>query len=108
MSIGSALPATTAAPNSACGGCYVIADVAAIVFGSELLQTATQFVSVGVGRNGTQITTQFLQSGGEFSFNPSGLITGGGGGGVSPFTGTVVTISGATLYVLCSRHLIHS
>ncbi|MCJ1327199.1 hypothetical protein MMC10_003866 [Thelotrema lepadinum] len=93
---GSVLPQSTAPANPTCGGCYVIADVAGVVFGNEVVQTATNVVSVGTGKNGTQITTSFVQQGGEFSFNPSGLIT-GSPGEVAFATGTVITVGGATL-----------
>ena len=74
----------------------MVADVAAIVFGDEQIQqTATNVVSVGVGKNGTQITTSFIQPGGEFTFVPTGLITGQAFG--FPADSTVV-VSGATLY----------
>ena len=95
---GSVAPAITgSAAPSACGGCYVIAGVAAVVFGEELVQTATQVVSVGIGKNGTTVTTSYAVPGVEFSFNPSGLLTGSEPGPTFA-PGTVITISGATLY----------
>lgn len=82
-----------------CSGCYVIADVAAILFGDEqLTETATQLVSIGVGKNGTRVTTSFVQPIGAFSFNPSGIIQGSGTAGAIQFpTGTIFTISGVEL-----------
>ena len=74
----------------------MIADVAGVVFGDEIIQTALSVVSVGTGKNGTQITTSFVQPGGEFTFNPSGLITGTPGETAFASGGTII-ISGATL-----------
>ena len=90
---------SSAAPS--CGGCYVIADVAGIVFGSEILtQTAgTVQVSVGVGLNGTRYTTtSFIEHPGEFTFDVGGLITGNFGATVVNY-GPTITVGGAVLYI---------
>lgn len=110
--LGSMAPAITApaSANPTCGGCYVIAGVAAIVFGDEqLTETATQLVSVGVGKNGTHVTTSFQQPVGEFSFNPSGLITtsGEGAGEIQFPPDTIITLSGVTLYDALHATLIY-
>ena len=95
----SAIPIT--APGSAptnCGGCYVVADVAGIEFGSSTLtQTHTALVSVGANLNSTVVVTSIVGQT-EFSFNTAGVL--------DPVTGTLfnfggptVTISGVTLCV---------
>ncbi|MCJ1274719.1 hypothetical protein MMC21_002517 [Puttea exsequens] len=56
-----------------CGGCYLVADVAGLVWYSQVFinTAATALVSVGVG-NGTSATrTSILQNEGDFTFNPS-------------------------------------
>ncbi|KAL6717386.1 hypothetical protein ACLMJK_005301 [Lecanora helva] len=61
---------TTAAPS--CGGCYIVADVAGLVWYSQVFinTAATALVSVGVG-NGTRATrTSIMQNEGAFTFNP--------------------------------------
>ena len=76
----------------------MIADIAAVVFGeSQILETATQLVSVGVGKNGTRVTTEFVQPIGAFSFNTGGLIPASATAGEIQFGGTIFTISGVAL-----------
>ena len=61
----------TAAPS--CGGCYIVADVAGLVWYQEVFinTAATALVSVGVG-NGTSATrTSVIQNEGQFTFNPT-------------------------------------
>ena len=73
------LAAPTTATTSSCGGCYLIADVAGLVWYSEVFlnPAATALVSVGVG-NGTRVTrTSVIQNEGEFTFNPSATVSGG-------------------------------
>ena len=56
-----------------CGGCYLVADVAGIVWYSEIFlnQAATAVVSVGVG-NGTRATsTSIIKNQAQFTFAPS-------------------------------------
>ena len=94
------LPAITGpAANDQCGGCYVVADVAGIVFGSQQLTTTeVQVISVGVGRNGTNVTTtSIVEATGQFTFNTAGLVTGAGAGFVSYGPSTIITVNGATL-----------
>ena len=104
-----ALPALTL-PSSAgaaqsCGGCYVVADVADIVFAPDTVTiTGVAVVSMPQGLNGTNgtaYTTVSMRSAtldvGQFSYNTEGLITGAYGGAVSLVDSTVITISGATL-----------
>lgn len=64
-------PATTA--GQTCGGCVIVADVAGIVWYSEVFinTAATAFVGVGVGNNGSRVTrTSIVQNNAEFTFNP--------------------------------------
>lgn len=61
---------SAAAPT--CGGCYIVAEVAGVVWysGVFLNTAATAVVSVGVG-NGTRATrTSIIQNEAEFTFNP--------------------------------------
>ncbi|KAL8736443.1 MAG: hypothetical protein Q9166_000235 [cf. Caloplaca sp. 2 TL-2023] len=63
-------PTTTA--GETCGGCIIVADVAGIVWYSEIFvnYVATQYNAVGVG-NGTRVTrTSIVQNEVEFTFNP--------------------------------------
>jgi len=70
-------PATATTPS--CGGCYLVADVAGLVWYSEVFinTAATAFVSVGVG-NGTSATrTSIVENEGAFTFNPTATVSGG-------------------------------
>lgn len=87
----------TAAPSLDCGPCYIVADVAGVIFGTETsTNTVTMVTSVGVGNNGTNITTSYTVGSAQFSLAPSSLLGGG-------FTGTLfdpgptITLSGAVL-----------
>jgi hypothetical protein len=84
-----------------CGGCYIVADVAGIVWYSEIFINtgATAVVNVGVG-NGTRATsTSLIRNEAQFTFNPS-MATAMG----SPLALTsvhydsTVTVAGAVLY----------
>ena len=95
------LPAITGpgSQESQCGGCYVVADVAGIVFGTETFtQTNTALVSIGVGANGTNITStiSITAAAVPFTFDPTSLTP-----GVLAFNslGPTLTISGVELYV---------
>ena len=95
------LPAITGPAGSGgeCGGCYVVADVAGIVFGSEqLTQTEVQVISIATGRNGTNsTTTSVIAATGQFTFGTAGLVTGANGGFISYGASTVIEVGGATL-----------
>jgi len=87
-----------------CGGCYIVADVAGIVWYSEVFINtgATAVVNVGVG-NGTRATsTSLIRNEAQFTFNPS-MATAMG----SPLALTsvhydsTVTVAGAVLYATC-------
>ena len=95
-------PATTA--GQTCGGCVIVADVAGIVWYSEVFinTAATAFVGVGVGNNGSRVTrTSIVQNEAEFTFNPQ---AGTAAFGTAPLAVTNVgfvtstEIAGATLY----------
>ena len=80
-----------------CNACYVIADVAALVWYSEVFaQTvATEMVSVGMG-NGSRATSTSIVS----NFAPVSINAGAGGGGAIIQTvdySDSVTLNGATL-----------
>ena len=81
-----------------CGGCYLVADVAGLVWYSEIFlnTAATELVSVGVG-NGTRATrTSVLQNEGAFTFNPAATAAGSNALTQVAFDPTV-SISGAIL-----------
>ena len=92
----------TGAPQ-ACGGCYVVADVAGVVFGTETLSaTATVTQSVGVGLNGSRITTLLTENIGQFSFNTGGLLGPTQVSGATGGSNSTYILSGATLYAVTS------
>ncbi|KAK3173045.1 hypothetical protein OEA41_006373 [Lepraria neglecta] len=65
------LAGTASASGPSCGGCYIVADVAGLVWYSEIFihTAATAVVSVGVG-NGTSATrTSITQNEGELTYN---------------------------------------
>ena len=99
FSQGEPLPQISAGPDAAgnCNGCYLVADVAAIVFGSEFI-TQTDTVSVGIqtGKNGSYTSTQVIVGNGQLSISTQG----GFGGALQPYTlnnNTIVTVGGAAL-----------
>jgi len=62
--------------NVNCGGCYVVADVAGIAFGSETLtQTQTNSVVVVSGLNSTFTTTSIVFEQGQFTFTSGALVS---------------------------------
>ena len=66
----------SAAPS--CGGCYVVADVAGVVWYSQVYinTAATAVVGVAVG-NGTRATrTSIIQNEAPFTIEPSELVSG--------------------------------
>ena len=72
------LAGPTTATTPSCGGCYLVADVAGLVWYSEVFinTAATAYVSVGVG-NGTSATrTSIVENEGEFTFNPAATVSG--------------------------------
>ena len=91
---------------SACGGCYVVADVAGLVWYSEIFINtgATAVVNVGVGNGTRETSTSLLQNEAQFTFDPT-MATAIG----SPLALTsihydsTITIGGAVLYVKCPR-----
>lgn len=94
-----AAPAVTSsgAPVS-CGGCYVVADVAGLVWYSEVFvnTAATAMVSVGMANNGTRATmTSIVQNEGDFTFGPGVEPTGAALNQIN--YDSVLTIAGAVL-----------
>lgn len=65
--------ASAAASASACGGCYIVADVAGIVFYSEVFQqtVATAVVSVGVANGSRSTSTSVVQAYPQITINPA-------------------------------------
>ena len=61
-----------------CGGCYVVADVAGLVWYSEIFVNTAATAQVLVGTaNGTRATrTSIVQNEGQFTFGPDGQATG--------------------------------
>ena len=88
---------SSGAPVS-CGGCYVVADVAGLVWYSEVFinTAATAMVSVGTVRNGTRTTsTSIVQNEGDFTFGPGAEATGAALNQIN--YDSSITISGAVL-----------
>jgi len=82
-------------PTVTCGGCYVVADVAGIEFGTETV-THLQSATVSIGLNQTTVISVQTQVGvTEFSFAPSGIL--GTVTGTLFNYGTAITVSGVTL-----------
>ena len=68
---------TTILPDPTCSGCYVVANVTGIVFGSQVINQVlgTVLVAVPTGINGTQPTlTSVIISYSPFSFGPTSLL----------------------------------
>ncbi|KAL9599794.1 MAG: hypothetical protein Q9219_003580 [cf. Caloplaca sp. 3 TL-2023] len=93
-------PAPTGRPD--CGGCFIVADVAGVVWYSGVFvnTAATAVVSVGIG-NGTRVTrTSIVQNRAQFTFDPQ---AGSAAYGTAPLAVTNVgfdsttVIGGATL-----------
>ncbi len=81
-----------------CGGCYVVADVAGLVWYSEVFinTAATAMVSVGAASNGTRATrTSIIQDEGDFTFGPGTEPTGAALNQIN--YDSQITISGAVL-----------
>ena len=94
-----AAPASSSsgAPVS-CGGCYVVANVAGLVWYSEVFinTAATALVSVGAANNGTRATsTSIIQNEGDFTFGPGLPATGAALNQIN--YDSSLTISGAVL-----------
>ena len=101
-----ALPAITgpsAAAPSGCGGCYVVADVAGVYFGSETItQTHTVITSIGITPNGTNVTsTSLIIASAPFTIFSTGLEPGGVLS--ANFGSSTVTVGGVTLYVVSAH-----
>jgi hypothetical protein len=93
---GSALPesAQTPTPTVACGGCFGVADVVAVVFGSvTITNTKTAVVSVVTGFNGSSVVgTSVIENTEPFTFNPTTVAA------PPAFVfGSTVTFNGVTL-----------
>jgi hypothetical protein len=87
----------TAAPTVACGSCFILADVAGVIFGeTTATNTITLVSSIGVGSNGTNLTTSYTAGTAEFSFAPS-TILGGGFTGTAFDVGPTITIPGGAV-----------
>jgi len=81
-----------------CGGCYVVADVAGLVWYSEVFvnTAATAMVSVGAATNGTRATrTSIVQNEGDFTFGPGVEATGAALNQIN--FDSSITIAGAVL-----------
>ena len=81
-------------PTFTCGGCYVVADVAGIEFGTATI-TQLQSATVSVGLNYTSVISSVVGVT-EFSIAPTGVI----GSGTLFNYGTAIVFSGVTLCVV--------
>jgi len=113
----SALPQVTGPGGSSnsCDGCYVVADIAGIVFGNEVLTVthtnlvATAIITAGTVSRATVVMTKTVFSTetqtqavsqakqvGQFTFDGNGQVQGGPGTVFNPLT-SEITISGRVL-----------
>ena len=100
-SVSGAAPAQEAPTGDAaeCGGCQLVADVAGLVWYSQIFinTAATEMVNVGIA-NGTRATrTSVVQNEGEFTYNPGAEASGGNALTQVNFEPSI-TVSGAVLY----------
>lgn len=95
-SIPTAAATGTAGPTGtpqACNGCYVVADVAGVVFGEDIrIQTQTAIEFQGPNSTFRRTLTQGFD---QVSLVPSGVL---GDGFTSFDTGPTITVAGAVLY----------
>ncbi|KAL2046888.1 hypothetical protein N7G274_000906 [Stereocaulon virgatum] len=65
------LAGPASAASSACGGCYIVAGVAGLVWYSEIFvnTAATAIVSVGMGNGSSATRTSIIQNEGELTYN---------------------------------------
>lgn len=90
----------SAAPS--CGGCYVVADVGAIVWYSDVFinTAATAVVGVAMGNGSRTTRTSIIQNEVPFTIEPSELVTAADGTPLAltnvPYEPTV-TVNGAVL-----------
>lgn len=92
------LAQSASAAVPACGGCYLVADVAGLVWYSELFihTAATAVVSVG-NANGTSATrTSIMQNEGVFTYNAANP-NGDGGGALTQLAFNPTTDVGGAL-----------
>ena len=97
---GSALPDLASAGGD-CNGCYLIADVAGLVWYSEVfVNMATAMLQVGGNGSAATTRTSIVQDEGAFTFSPDE--TGPGGAGVLTQVAfePTVNVAGAVLYAL--------
>ena len=94
--IACAIDSMSAAPS--CGGCVLVADVAAIIWYSEVfVQTDTKIVAISVGNVTRSTTTSIVRNTGQFTFNP-GATTGEGNIAVTTVDySATITVNGAQL-----------
>ena len=94
------LAGSASAASAACGGCYIVAGVAGLVWYSEIFvhTAATAVVSVGVGNGSSATRTSIVQNEGELTYN---LAPTRGAGGVLAQVNyePSFTLGGAILYV---------
>ena len=95
---GSALP-DLASAGSDCNGCYLIADVAGLVWYSEVfVNMATAMLSVGGNGSAATTRTSIVQDEGAFTFSPDQ--TGPAGVLTQVAFEPTVNVAGAVLYAL--------
>lgn len=98
-------PAVAPSASKSCGGCYIVADVDAIVWYSEafIYTAATHFVGVQVGNGTRSSRTSIVVNEAPFTYDPTRISS----AGMQDLVLTPVdyaptaVIRGATLYVAC-------
>lgn len=97
---GSALPdLESGGSGSSCGGCYLIADVAGLVWYNEVfVNMATAMLQVGGNGSAATTRTSILQDEGAFTFSPDQTGPGGAGLLTQVAFEPTVNVAGAVLY----------
>ncbi|MCJ1307429.1 hypothetical protein MMC25_001075 [Agyrium rufum] len=97
----SAIPESQSAAPTTCGGCFIGADVIAVIVGDVVEVTATEVTTVSTARNGTQVTVTstvtVIPETVPFTFTSGGVEPPAPTGTVVAQTGSVVTYLGLTL-----------
>ena len=93
----------TSPSNSDCGGCYVVADVAGVFWGTETVTytSVAATVSIAFTPNGTNVTTTITAKVTPFTAYPTGLASDAANFGTDlDYNGPTLAIGGVQLYEL--------
>ena len=105
------LNAPAASGTQGCSGCYIVADVAGIVWYSEVFinTAATAVVGIMTGNGSRATTTQVTQNQAQFTFHPNSQANGADIVETQIRFSPTITVGGAKLYAipfpsLCCYH----